>query len=115
MNPIALQALERNTKAKEVSTEPGQSAQREIRKSTSRTKQASASRDADKFVARLPDDLRSRLAARSKSDDISMNSVLVSALKNHLDCRDEQKIIIDSLVLLRAELQKALASANKVS
>lgn len=110
MNPIALQALERNTKAKEVSTKPGQSAQRNTKK-----KQASTSRDADKFVARLPDDLRSRLAARSKSDEISMNSVLVSALKNHLDYRDEQKIILDSLVLLRAELQKALSSANKVS
>lgn len=110
MNPIALQALERNTKVKEVTTKPGQSAQRNTKK-----KQASTSRDADKFVARLPDDLRSRLAARSKSDEISMNSVLVSALKNHLDYRDEQKIILDSLVLLRAELQKALSSASKVS
>lgn len=55
MNPIAQEALERNTKAKEVSKETGRSAQREIRKSTTRTKQASASRDADKFVARLPE------------------------------------------------------------
>ena len=115
MNSIAQEALERSIKAKVDSTEPVQLDQIKAHKGDRKAMQVSVSRQADKFVVRLPDDLRSRLEARSKSDEISMNSVLVCALKNYLDGRDEQSLILESLVLLRKQLQDSLSEGSKVS
>ena len=115
MNSIAQEALERSIKAKVDSTEPVQLDQSKAHKGDRKAMQVSVSRQADKFVVRLPDDLRSRLEARSKSDEISMNSVLVCALKNYLDGRDEQSLILESLVLLRKQLQDSLSEGSKVS
>ena len=39
------------------------------------------SRDADKFVVRLPDGLRERIAVRAKSEHRSMNSFMIRALE----------------------------------
>lgn len=68
------------------------------------------SRDADKFVARLPTGMRERLDARSQKDGQSMNAVLVDALDEYLDVREDQQIELAALQLLKKELQDALAN-----
>lgn len=70
-------------------------------------------RDADKFVIRLPDGMRDQLDARSVLDGQSMNSVAVEALKNHLAIRAEQQIILEALVLLKQQLQEAIAKVKE--
>lgn len=114
MNPIAQEALERS-KTKVDSAEPVQLDQSKAQKGHRKARRVSASQQADKFVARLPDDLRTRLEARSKSDEMSMNSVLVCALKNYLGGRDEQSLILESLVLLKKQLQNSVSKDSKVS
>lgn len=43
---------------------------------------ASASRDMDKFVVRLPDGLRAEVEAEARRDERSMNSVVIIALRS---------------------------------
>jgi len=99
MNPIAQDALDRGSN-------------RLALKSGTGVKKKASSRDADKFVARLPEGMRDRLQARSDHDGQSMNSVLVEALRNHLEKRDEQQILLDALALLKKDLQEAIAVAQ---
>ena len=68
------------------------------------------SRDADKFLARLPAGMRDRLDARSRKDGQSMNAVLVDVLNEYLDVREEQQIALAALLLLKKELHAALAN-----
>lgn len=42
------------------------------------------SRDADKFVARLPEGMRELIKARGKADSRSMNGVVIQALAQYL-------------------------------
>lgn len=55
------------------------------------------SRTADKFVVRLPDDMRADVEALAVFEDRSMNSVIVQAIRNHLDCNRRQALILDAL------------------
>lgn len=50
------------------------------------TSEAYDSRSADKFVARLPEGMREKIKARGKADSRSMNSVVIQALAQYLDC-----------------------------
>lgn len=55
------------------------------------------SRTADKFVVRLPDDMRSDVEALAAFEDRSMNSVIVQAIQNHLDSNRRQELMLDAL------------------
>lgn len=55
------------------------------------------SRDADKFVVRLPDGMRDQVAAAANADDRSMNSLIVTAIRNELDGRARANAILDAL------------------
>ncbi|WGV21993.1 YlcI/YnfO family protein [Pseudomonas putida] len=55
------------------------------------------SRDADKFVVRLPDGMRDRIAKAAEADDRSMNSLIVTAIRNELDGRARANAILDAL------------------
>lgn len=57
------------------------------------------SRDADKFVIRLPDDIRPRLKAAAKDSERSMNGLIVHALREFLDGQDQQRLLLESLGL----------------
>ncbi|MBH3417588.1 Arc family DNA-binding protein [Pseudomonas putida] len=55
------------------------------------------SRDADKFVVRLPDGMRDLVAAAADADDRSMNSLIVAAIRNELDGRARANALLDAL------------------
>ncbi len=55
------------------------------------------SRDADKFVVRLPDGMRDQVAAAANADDRSMNSLIVAAIRNELDDRTRANALLDAL------------------
>lgn len=55
------------------------------------------SRTADKFVVRLPDDMRSDVEALAAFEDRSMNSVIVQAIRNHLDSNRRRELMLDAL------------------
>lgn len=55
------------------------------------------SRTADKFVVRLPDDMRADVEALAAFEDRSMNSVIVQAIRNHLDFNRRQELLLDAL------------------
>lgn len=57
------------------------------------------SRTADKFVVRLPDGMRDQVAAAADADDRSMNSLIVTAIRNELDGRQRQSVLLGSLML----------------
>lgn len=83
------------------------------RREIKRSRGTAVSRDADKFVIRLPDGMRDQLDARSVRDGQSMNSVAVEAITNHLAMREEQQIILEALVLLKKQLQEALEKVHE--
>lgn len=59
----------------------------------------SGSRDADKFVVRLPDGMRDQVAAAAAADDRSMNSLIVKALREYLGMQQRQQVLLGALVL----------------
>lgn len=59
----------------------------------------SGSRDADKFVVRLPDGMRDQVAAAAAADDRSMNSLIVKALREYLDMQQRQQVLLGALML----------------
>jgi predicted transcriptional regulator len=63
------------------------------------------SREADKFVIRLPDDLRPRMKAAAEESASSMNSLIVRAVRQYLDGQEQQQLLLDALGL-------ALSKAN---
>lgn len=71
------------------------------------------SREADKFVVRLPDGMRAEINARGGVDDRSMNAVMLQALRQYLDNQNHQQIMLESLALLQKQLQDALAAAKR--
>jgi len=66
------------------------------------------SRTADKFVVRLPDDMRADVEALAVFEDRSMNSVIVQAIRNHLDSNRRQELMLDAL----ADALERAASRN---
>lgn len=57
------------------------------------------SRDADKFVVRLPDGMRDQVAIAAEADDRSMNSLMITALREYLDGRARKNALLDALTL----------------
>lgn len=59
------------------------------------------SRSADKFVVRLPDGLRQRVAERARATRRSMNSEIISALENHLGkpLSNRKKLPVSSMLV----------------
>jgi predicted transcriptional regulator len=57
------------------------------------------SRDADKFVVRLPDGMRDQVAMAANADDRSMNSLIVKAIREYLDLQQRQQVLLGALVL----------------
>lgn len=57
----------------------------------------SGSRDADKFVVRLPDGMRDQVAAAASADDRSMNSLIVAAIRNELEGRARSNALLEAL------------------
>lgn len=57
------------------------------------------SRDADKFVVRLPDGMRDQVAMAANADDRSMNSLIVKAIREYLDLQQRQQLLLGALVL----------------
>ncbi|MBA6111538.1 hypothetical protein CXG50_18985 [Pseudomonas plecoglossicida] len=55
------------------------------------------SRTADKFVVRLPDGMRDQVAAAADADDRSMNSLIITAIRNELDGRARANALLDAL------------------
>ncbi|WP_438307279.1 Arc family DNA-binding protein [Pseudomonas guariconensis] len=55
------------------------------------------SRTADKFVVRLPEGMRDQVAAAASADDRSMNSLIITAIRNELEGRTRANAIIDAL------------------
>ncbi|MEN5111318.1 YlcI/YnfO family protein [Pseudomonas sp. TWI672] len=68
------------------------------------------SRTADKFVVRLPDGMRDQVAAAADADDRSMNSLIVTAIRNELDGRVRANALLDALS--QAAGDKGAAHAN---
>ncbi|WP_279933988.1 Arc family DNA-binding protein [Pseudomonas sp. GD03730] len=69
-----------------------------------------SSREADKFVVRLPDGMRSQITDVSQADERSMNSFVITAVRNELAGRKEQALLLESLALLKAQLEQELAT-----
>lgn len=55
------------------------------------------SRTADKFVVRLPGGLRADIEATANAGDRSMNSVFIQAVRQYLDGKNRQQILLDVL------------------
>lgn len=55
------------------------------------------SREADKFVVRLPDGLRDQVAHAADADDRSMNSLIVKAIREYLDRATRANVLLDAL------------------
>lgn len=75
------------------------------------------SRDADKFVVRLPDGMRERVAEHARAAHISMNSLVVQAVEQMLD-RDSDEVMAvkldeKSLDLLLVRLQERFLVATR--
>jgi hypothetical protein len=68
--------------------------------------QNAISRDADKFVVRMPDAMRERVAAIAKSLHTSMNSAIVLGLNAWLDGLDDLNILLESIRLLKKSLER---------
>ncbi|MBA6065523.1 YlcI/YnfO family protein [Pseudomonas mosselii] len=55
------------------------------------------SREADKFVVRLPDGLRDQVAHAADADDRSMNSLIVKAIREYLDRTARANVLLNVL------------------
>lgn len=58
----------------------------------------SGSREADKFVVRLPDGMRDQVAVAADLDDRSMNSLIVKAIREYLAGSARYNALLDALV-----------------
>ncbi|WP_275628793.1 Arc family DNA-binding protein [Pseudomonas sp. 273] len=55
------------------------------------------SRDADKFIVRLPDGMRDEVEAAARRDERSMNSLVVVALREYLHGQQQKQALLDAL------------------
>jgi len=62
------------------------------------------SRDADKFVVRLPDEMRGTVQDAATAGHTSMNSYIVQSIEEKLDRENRQELLINALI---AQLQAA--------
>lgn len=64
------------------------------------------SRNADKFVVRMPKGMRDRFKRLSEDRHISMNSNVVQGLESYLDGQEDLKAMLAGIRLLRDELNR---------
>lgn len=57
------------------------------------------SREADKFVVRLPDGMRDDIQAAADADDRSMNSVFIKGMREYLHGQQQKQVPLGALVL----------------
>ncbi len=69
------------------------------------TKQSAVSRDADKFVIRMPDSMRDRIHAIAKGMQSSMNTVIVQGLSSWLDGHEDMRLLLDGLRQLKLNME----------
>lgn len=55
------------------------------------------SRTADKFVVRLPEDMRARITSRASAEHRSMNSFIIRALRTALDSVEQSSVREETL------------------
>ncbi|MFK3971139.1 Arc family DNA-binding protein [Pseudomonas sp. NPDC087358] len=55
------------------------------------------SREADKFVVRLPEGMRDEIAAAAHALDTSMNTIFIQSIRERLDNQQRQKLLLDAL------------------
>lgn len=80
------------------------------------TKQAAIPRDADKFVVRMPDTMRERIAEIAKKLHTSMNSAIIQGLVAWLDGLEELNSLLEGVRLLKSTLEqerKAIADERE--
>ncbi|SFB20035.1 Arc family DNA-binding protein [Azotobacter beijerinckii] len=65
------------------------------------------SRQADKFVIRLPGGMRDRIGAAAVAQHTSMNSLIILALESYLDGQEHQKILLEALSEKLERLEEA--------
>ncbi|TKD30022.1 Arc family DNA-binding protein [Azotobacter chroococcum] len=65
------------------------------------------SRQADKFVIRLPDGMRDQIRDAAIEQHTSMNTVFIQALESYLDGQRRQKILLDALSEKLGQLEEA--------
>lgn len=67
------------------------------------------SRTADKFVVRLPDDMRARILSRSRAEHRSMNSFIIRALRTALDSDEQSSVREETLAAELLEFKPQFA------
>lgn len=72
-------------------------------------KNYAASRDADKFVVRLPDGMRERIAEVAQASRRSMNSVIISRLEASLTPAGQHEIVPGEVKTLAPQEKSLLA------
>ena len=70
------------------------------------------SRNADKFVVRMPDDMRGKFVSLAQKLAISMNTAIIQGLTSYLDNLEELRILIEGNRLLRKSLEDKEAALN---
>lgn len=67
------------------------------------------SRTADKFVVRLPEDMRARITSRSRAEHRSMNSFIIRALRTALDSEEQSSVREEPLAAQLLEFKPQFA------
>jgi len=62
------------------------------------------SREADKFVVRLPDGLRRQVEEAADAGCVSMNTIFVQAVRQHLEGQKRQELLLDVLAAAAANV-----------
>ncbi|HLV16006.1 MAG TPA: Arc family DNA-binding protein [Pseudomonas sp.] len=72
------------------------------------------SRTADKFVVRLPDGMRDKIAEAATTNERSMNSEIVGRISRTFHDDAERQIIIDSMHHLNRQLTQAYEEIERL-
>lgn len=71
------------------------------------------SRDADKFVVRMPDGVRNRVTDAANADHVSMNTFVVQAIEEKLARATRQELLLDALQARVEELHRTQAGQQQ--
>ena len=74
------------------------------------TKKHFPSTEADKFIVRLPEGMRSRIAENAKASNRSMNAEVVEMLQQAIEARDQAPVLSIYTHTLAAEIADLVAA-----
>ena len=74
------------------------------------TKKHFPSTEADKFIVRLPEGMRSRIAENAKASNRSMNAEVVEMLQQAIEARDQAPVLSIDTHTLAAEIADLVAA-----